>query len=77
MRFLVIEFVTLEGLRKYTPDHQQLHPVVKTEVVPQKVLFKDEKYIQETIEILSQLIDDADLKGDPEVNCVYSMFTHA
>ena len=71
MCFLVNEFTTLERLRKYAPDHQQLHPVVKTEVVPQKVLFKDEKYIQETIEILSQLIDDANLNGDPQVHCIY------
>ena len=67
MRFLVNDFTSLEGLRKHAPDHQKLHPVVKTEVVPQQVLFKDEKYIQETIEIISQLIDDADLKGDPQV----------
>lgn len=76
MRFLVNEFTSLEGLRKYAPDYRRLHPVVKTEVVPQKVLFKDEKYIQETIEILSQLIDDADLKGDPQVKCVY-VYTNA
>ena len=41
-------------------------------VVPQKVLFKDEKYIQETIEILSQLIDDADLKGNPHAGMVHT-----
>ena len=45
MRFLVNEFTSLEG---HAPVHQKLHPVVKTEVVSQKVLFKDEKY---TIEV--------------------------
>ena len=69
MHFLVNEFTSLNDLRKYVPDHQQLHPVVKTEVVPQ-VLFKDEKYIQQTIDILSQLIDDANLNGDPQVHCI-------
>lgn len=70
MHFLVNEFTSLKDLRKYAPDHQQLHPVVKTEVVPQKVLFKDEKCIQETIDILSQLIDDANLNGDPQVHYI-------
>lgn len=68
MRFFANEFTSLERLRKYAPAHQQLHPVEKTEVVPQKVLFKDEKYIHETIEILAQLIDDVNLNGDPQVN---------
>ena len=75
MRFLVNEFTSLEDLRKYTPDHQQQYPVMKTEVVPQKVLFKDEKYIQETIDILSQLIDDANLNGDPQVYCIIFIST--
>ena len=52
MRFLVNEFTSLDDLKQYVPNHQQLHRVVRTEVVPQ-VLFKDEKYIQETIDILS------------------------
>ena len=32
-----------------------------------KVLFHDEKYISETIEILSQLFDEAKLNGEPQV----------
>ena len=76
MRFLVNEFTSLEDLKQYVPKHQQLHPVVRTEVVPQKVLFKDEKYIQETIDILSQLIEDANLSGDSQVHIhVYSNYT--
>ena len=83
MRFLVNEFTGLEDLKKYVPNHQhqhqhqhqQLHPVVRTEVVPQKVLFKDEKYIQEMIDILSQLIEDANLNGDPLVHKINSNYT--
>lgn len=67
MHFLVNEFSSLKHLRNLLPKYQSLHPVVKTEVIPQTVLFKDEKYIQETIDILSQLIDDGNLNGDPQV----------
>ena len=67
MRFLVREFPSLHHLKHTLPEVQPLHPVMKTEAVPQKVLFKDEKYIHETIDILSQLIDDANLQGDPQV----------
>lgn len=67
-RFLVNEFSSLQSLKRILPAVQSLHEVVKTEAVPQKVLFKDEKYIHETIGILSQLIDDANLQGDPQVS---------
>ena len=66
-RFLVKEFPCLHTLRNTLPELQPLHPVQKTEAVPQKVLFKDEKYIHETIAILEQLVDDANLQGDPQV----------
>ena len=67
MHFLVNEFSSLEPLRSVLPKYQTIHPVVTTEVIPQAVMFKDEKNIQETINILSQLIDDANLNGDPQV----------
>ena len=67
MHFLVTEFPGLNDLVKTLPEHKPLHPVVKTEAVPQKVLLKDEKYIHETVDILAQLIDDANLQGDPQV----------
>ena len=44
-------------------------------MVPQKVLFKDEKHTQETIDILSQLIEDANLNGDPQVHKINSNYT--
>lgn len=67
MKFLVGEFKDLAGLKKYVPPQVSLHPVEKSEVVPMKVLFKDEKYISETIDILSQLMKDAALTGDSQV----------
>ena len=71
MRFIVSEFSGLTDLVKTLPERQPLHPVVKTEAVPQKVLLKDEKYVHETIDILAQLIVDANLQGDPQVKiCV-------
>ncbi len=67
MNFLTSEFADLASLKKYVPDHVVLHPVQKSEVVPMKVLFKDEKYTSETIDILSQLMKDAALCGESQV----------
>ena len=67
MNFLVTEFPDLAGLRQYVPARVSLHPVHKSEVVPMKVLYKDEKYTSETIDILSQLATDADLCGESQV----------
>ena len=67
MRFLVKELRDLATLKKYLPPKLILHPVRKSEVVPMKVLFKDEKYISETIDILSQLMEDACLTGNCQV----------
>ncbi len=67
MNFLVREFRGLSGLREHIPEEVPLHPVEKTVVVPMKVLFKDEKYTSETIDILTQLMEDAALTGDSQV----------
>lgn len=69
MSFLVKTFTSLQDLEKLIPDTQPVHPVQKTEVVPMKLLLKDEKYKSETIDILSQLYNDADLSGDHQVCC--------
>ena len=39
----------------------------KSNVVPMKILFKDEKYKAETVDILSRLVVDVQLSGKPEV----------
>ena len=67
MNFLVREFKDLAGLREHLPEEIPLHPVEKSEVIPMKVLFKDEKYTSQTIDILTQLMEDAALTGDSQV----------
>ena len=42
-RFMVSAFSTFADLKQFVADDTSLHPVVKTEVVPLKVLFRDEK----------------------------------
>ena len=67
MNFLVQEFPALTDLKKLLPRKPET-VIAKSEVVPMQVLFKDEKYIAETIHILSQLADDAHLSGQTQVN---------
>ena len=66
-RYLVKEFKSLGHLKKFLPEQHQIHQVIKSEFVPMKVLFKDEKYTSETIDILSILMKDANLKGNNQV----------
>ena len=70
MRFLTEELEALAGLRKYAPKQEQFHPPIKTEVAPMKVLFKDEKYVSETIDILTKLMEDGNLRGNCQVSIV-------
>ena len=70
MEFLVELFSDLAHLQKFVPPSQPLHPPMKSEVVPMKILFKDEKLKSNTIDILSQLLTDADLDGKPQVAIV-------
>ena len=68
MRYMVSAFSTFSDLKQFVTDETPLHPVVKTEVVPMKVLFRDEKYVSETIEILTDIAKDAQLLGQPQVS---------
>ena len=67
MGFLVKAFTCLQDLQPFVPAIESLHQPQKSQVIPMKLLFRDEKYKSETIQILSQLIRDADLSGDPQV----------
>lgn len=67
MRFLVQNFSGLTDINKFVPEQQPLHPVTKSVVVPMKALFKDEKYVHETIDILSTIMTEAELKGSSQV----------
>ena len=67
MEFLVKTFSNLQDLEEFIPPVEPIHPVQKSEVVPMKLLLKDEKYKTETIDILAQLYSDAALSGDHQV----------
>ena len=67
MGFLVEALICLQDLQPFVPAIESLHQPQKSQVIPIKLLFRDEKYKSETIRILSQLIRDADLSGDPQV----------
>ena len=56
MEFLVEYFSDLAHLQKFVPPSQPLHPPMKSEVVPMKILFKDEKLKSDRIDIFSQLL---------------------
>ena len=69
MEFLVKEFKSLNDLSALVPKRTSPHPVLKARVAPMKIiLFKDEKYKAETIDILSQLSEDACVTGAPQVD---------
>ena len=71
MEFLVEHFRSLRHLSHLVPPRQSPHPVRKSTVVPMKILFHDERYTAETIEILSQLPQDANLTGEsPQVKLI-------
>ena len=58
MGFLVEAFTCLHDLQPFVPAMESLHQPQKSQVIPMKLLFRDEKYKSETIQILSQLIRD-------------------
>lgn len=70
MEFLVQEFASLQELKHHVPARKGLHPVQTPKVAPMAILFKDEKYKADTIEIIHQLMDDAKLSGKSEV-CIH------
>lgn len=70
MEFLVQEFASLQDLKHHVPARKGLHPVQTPKVAPMAILFKDEKYKADTIEIIHQLMDDAKLSGKSEV-CIH------
>lgn len=65
--FLTSEFHDLHDLASLVPVAHSSGPVVKTEVVPMKILFRDEKYVAENVAILGDLVRDAHLNGSDQV----------
>ena len=60
MKILVSEFKFLNALQPHIPVRHSPHPVQKTTVVTMQILFKDEKYESDTIDILSQQMKSQD-----------------
>lgn len=67
MEILVQEFDCLHHLKSHVPHRKGPHPVKSPTVAPMPILFKDEKYKAETVEIIRQLMNDAALSGKSEV----------
>ena len=55
MHFLVSEFGCLDHLKPLVLDEDSPHVVEKSNVVPMKILFKDDKYKAQTTDILLQM----------------------
>lgn len=67
MQFLNENF---RALKKVPLRHSNSSPPKKSTVIPMPVLLRDEKYIDETIQILHDYKRECDLTGDPEVNYI-------
>lgn len=70
MEILVTEFSSLQYLKPVVPKRTSPHISSKSEIVPMKLLFNDEKKTSETIIILQQLVHDAKLDGELQVNTI-------
>lgn len=66
MKLLVDSFPSLEKLKPLISTGNS-SSVKKSVVVPMKILFKDEKYIDDNIQILQQYIEDGNLCGNAQV----------
>ena len=67
MEVLVQEFDCFKDLKCQVPSRESSHPAKTPTIVPMPILFKDEKYKAATIEIIRQLMKDANLSGRSEV----------
>ena len=66
MQLITENFPSLASLKKFLAPPNITLPQ-KSVVIPQKVLFRDEKYIDENIKILWQYIKDCKFTGNPQV----------
>ena len=67
MRILVTFFKSLSSLHNLVAKPQCQYPPSKSEVVPMKVLAKDEKYQQANLEILECFKLEANPSANPQV----------
>ena len=70
MKFLDENFQALKDLKNVSLQHSNSSPPKKSTVIPMPVLLRDEKYIDEAIQILHDYKRECNLTGDPEVNYV-------
>ena len=66
MKLLVESFPSLEKLKPLISTGNSA-PVTKSDIVPMTLLFKDEKYIDDNIQILQQYIKGCNLSGNAQV----------
>ena len=64
MGILVTPFKSLAGLRNLVPEPHSPHPPSKSEIVPMKILAKDEKANLEILEIFKTEVNPS---GEPQV----------
>lgn len=74
MWFMASHFKALFKLITQVYQLKSPHPVSQSIVAPMRILNQDEKYTEANIEILEQIMSDAQLKGDPQV-CRYAGMT--
>lgn len=67
MRVLVEDFPALSGLKKFVAKVDQGSAVHTSTIVPMKLLFKDEKYTDDNIQILQEYSTECNLVGNPQV----------
>ena len=67
MRFMASHFKAFSRFANQVPQLKSPHVVSQSMVAPMKILHKDEKYTEANVEILEQIMSDAQLKGDPQV----------
>ena len=65
--FITSQFDDLHDLQPFLPGTPTPESVKKTEVVPMRLLFRDEKYVAENVAILGDLVRDANLTGNHQV----------
>ena len=67
-QFLVREFDDLHELQSLAQAEPLSSPATKTDVIPMRILFRDEKYVAENVAILGDLVRDANLTGNDQVH---------
>ena len=63
---LVEEFPTFSDLRQFVVSPDRSSAVHKSTVIPMKLLFKDEKYTDDNIQILQEYSRECNLTGSPQ-----------